>query len=71
MKKAHEIRAQWDDTAKAWIATSEDVPGLCCQAESLEALKDVALALAPELLVENEVLPAGDYSRTHLGSKPC
>jgi predicted RNase H-like HicB family nuclease len=50
-----EIRAQWDDEARVWIATSEDVPGLCVQADTFEELVETAAALAPELLAANHI----------------
>lgn len=33
-----EIRAEWDDEAQVWVATSDDVPGLVTEAPSIEAL---------------------------------
>jgi hypothetical protein len=57
------IRAEWDDEARVWIATSEDVPGLCAEAGSVEELTAVVLELVPELLVANGVIPAGDPPR--------
>ena len=50
------VNARWDDEAKVWIATSDDVPGLCCEAATLEALIEVVLGLAPDLLVENGLI---------------
>jgi hypothetical protein len=44
------VRTLWDAEAHVWIATSDDVPGLVVEAESLRSLiKEVRLAL-PELL---------------------
>ena len=39
----------------AWIATSDDVPGLCCEAATFEELVETVLALAPDLLTANGV----------------
>lgn len=50
-----EIRAAWDDQAKVWIATSDDVPGLCVQADTFDDLLEIATGLVPELLAENRV----------------
>ncbi len=50
-----EIRAAWDDQAKVWIATSDDIPGLCIQADAFDDLIEIATGLAPELLAENRV----------------
>jgi hypothetical protein len=54
------VRAEWDDEAGVWIATSAEVPGLCAEAASLEALIAVVVDLVPELLVANGVVAAED-----------
>jgi hypothetical protein len=41
MPEEFTVRANWDDEAQVWIAVSEDVPGLCCEAPSLEGLIDI------------------------------
>ncbi len=53
MVKQYRVQADWDAEAQVWTATSEDVPGLVVEAESLDALVDEAKALAPELLELN------------------
>jgi predicted RNase H-like HicB family nuclease len=58
MPKAYVVNAEWDQDAGVWIATSEDVPGLCAQASSLEELVEVVRSLVPELLEANQALPA-------------
>ena len=30
------VRAEWDDEASVWVATSEDVPGLATEEETIE-----------------------------------
>jgi hypothetical protein len=57
--KTYVVKASWDAEAAVWIATSEDVPGLCCEAEGFDALVDIVLGLVPELLAANGVEPAG------------
>ena len=47
------VTAQWDDEAKVWVATSQDIPGLVTEAPSLDALLERVLAVAPELLEDN------------------
>ena len=54
-KPTYEVRAAWDAEAGVWIATSDDVPGLCCQAATFEELVDAVLALVPDLLAANGV----------------
>ena len=33
MQKIYFVRAEWDEEAKVWVATSDDVPGLVTEAE--------------------------------------
>jgi len=47
------IRAEWDAEAGVWVATSDDVPGLATEAETLEALSTKLDSLVPELLDAN------------------
>ena len=43
--KNYEIHAEWDTEAGVWIATSEDVPGLCAQADTFDDLVDIVTGL--------------------------
>ena len=52
---AYRVDAAWDEEAGVWIATSDEVPGLCAEADSLDALIAVVLELVPELLAANGV----------------
>ena len=60
-KKPLFIRAEWDDEVYVWVATSDDVPGLATEAETVESLVEKLKVMIPELLeangnlVENEV----------------
>lgn len=56
----YHVNAIWDDDAKVWIGTSDDVPGLCVEAGTLEELMNAAGEVFPELLILNGVLPQGD-----------
>lgn len=47
------IHATWDDEAKVWVVTSEDVPGLATEAESLDVLIPKLKIMIPELLDAN------------------
>lgn len=47
------VNADWDAEAGVWVATSEDVPGLVTEADSIEALKAKLQVLVPELLEAN------------------
>lgn len=58
----YHVNAIWDDEAKVWIGTSDDVPGLCVEAGTLEELMNAAGEVIPDLLILNGVLPQGDTS---------
>lgn len=47
------VRAEWDEEARVWVATSDDVPGLATEEETLETLIDKLKGLIPELLEAN------------------
>lgn len=53
MNTNYVIRAEWDAAAKVWVATSDDVPGLATEAETLELLTQKLEAMVPELLELN------------------
>lgn len=47
------IVAKWDDDAKVWVATSDDVPGLVTEDASLDNLVKRIGEVIPELLDDN------------------
>jgi predicted RNase H-like HicB family nuclease len=47
------VNAVWDDEAKVWVATSEDVPGLATEASNQEELVKKLKVMIPELLDAN------------------
>ena len=53
METSYIVRSMWDDDAGVWVATSDDVPGLVAEAESLDALYEKLEVLVPELLDVN------------------
>ena len=53
--KSLRVDAFWDEEAQVWTASSEDIPGLATEAESLEALTQKLMVVAPELLRLNQV----------------
>jgi Domain of unknown function (DUF1902) len=57
--RAYTVRARWDEVSKTWWTDGEDIPGLCCQADSFEELVETVLALAPELLRDNGIEAPG------------
>ena len=60
MQKILLIRAEWDEEAEVWVATSDDVPGLAAEAETMEALSAKLETMVPELLEANGCLKGGD-----------
>ena len=55
------ITAAWDQDARVWVATSDDIPGLATEAASLEDLIQRVEDVAPEL-IEDNVPMLGDAS---------
>ncbi len=50
------VHAEWDAEAGVWVATSDDVPGLITEADTVEALADKLTVMIPELLEANDAL---------------
>jgi len=50
------VRAEWDEEAKVWVATSDVVPGLATEAVTMEALAEKLRVMIPELLMANNLL---------------
>ena len=57
-ERVYVVRADWDVEARAWVAYSDDVPGLATGADTLEDLVEKLRTVVPELLEENGLLPA-------------
>jgi hypothetical protein len=47
------VRADWDDEAGVWVATTSDIDGLAVEAETLETLADKACAAIIDLVEMN------------------
>ena len=58
-RDTYHVQADWDPDAGVWVATSEDVPGLATEAETIETLTEKLRTIIPELLEANQVVPAG------------
>jgi predicted RNase H-like HicB family nuclease len=52
-KRPYFIRAEWDEEANVFVASSEDVPGLATEGETLEGLIEKLKIMIPELLEAN------------------
>jgi predicted RNase H-like HicB family nuclease len=56
------VQADWDAEAGVWVATSDDVPGLVTEAETIEALTSRLRTMIPEILEANGLLPDGSIA---------
>jgi len=56
-KKPLFIRAEWDNEALVWVATSDDIPGLVTEADTVENLVEKLRVMIPELLEANGLAP--------------
>ena len=52
------VRAEWDEEAAVWVATSDDVPGLATEETTMEGLVKKLRVIIPELLKANNVKTA-------------
>jgi len=52
MDRPYYVHAFWDNEAKVWVASSDEVPGLATEADTSEELIQKLKTLIPELLVE-------------------
>jgi predicted RNase H-like HicB family nuclease len=50
------VEATWDDDAGVWVATSDDIPGLATEAETIEVLRDKLFVMIPELIEANALV---------------
>ena len=58
-KKPLFVRVEWDEEAKVWVATSDDVPGFATEEDTMVDLIDKLTVLIPELLVAKGM--SGDF----------
>ena len=47
------VRAEWDEEAQVWVASSDDVPGLATEESTIEGLIEKLKVMIPELLEAN------------------
>ena len=55
MKNEYTVNFDWDNEAKVWIATSNDIIGLILESESVEKLMNRVKLAAPELIELNHL----------------
>ena len=56
LMKDIKVEAFWDEEAKVWVASSDDVPGLITEAETMELLMQKIRILIPELFRANKIV---------------
>ncbi len=54
--KTIRVEAIWDEEARVWVATSDDLPGLITEADTSEELIKKLQVLIPELLEANGLI---------------
>ncbi len=59
MEKVAYVHAHWDDEARVWVPSSDDVPGLVTEAATTEELISKLKVMIPELMSLNNKSPAG------------
>ena len=47
------VRADWDDDAKVWVATTSDIRGLAVEAETFDLLREAVTGAIADLIEEN------------------
>ena len=53
------VQGVWDADAQVWVATSENVPGLATEADTIENLTAKLRTMIPELLILNNSISEG------------
>jgi predicted RNase H-like HicB family nuclease len=52
-RRTFQIEAEWDDEAGVWVVSSDDIPGLVTEAETIEEVTRKLLEIVPDLLELN------------------
>lgn len=66
MGKSIIVKAEWDEDAKVWVATSTDVEGLCTEAETIEELNKKIKVMLAELIELNGICSEFSEIPVHL-----
>ncbi len=60
------VTARWDAESRTWWTDGDDVPGLCCQGQTVGELSDTVFGLVPDLLIANAVASEGEQIEIEL-----
>lgn len=58
-EECYTVNFNWDDEAKVWYTTSEDIPGLLLEADTVDKLMARIKVAAPEMMEANGIKPVG------------
>lgn len=56
------VRATWDSEAQAWIAFSEELPGLAIEHRDFDQVMEILLDVGPDLVASNLRLDPKDVT---------
>jgi hypothetical protein len=54
------IESYWDEESEVWVASSDEIPGLCTEADTIEALTQKLRSIVPELLLLNHSIQSNE-----------
>jgi hypothetical protein len=63
--KSFEIRAEWDDEARVWWCSNDELP-LTTEAATFEQLVSRVIEIVPEIASENGLSAPGDEIDVHV-----
>ncbi len=63
LSKDIRVDAFWDEEARVWVASSNDVPGLTTEADTMEHLMQKLKIIIPELLHANGLRQKNPYRK--------
>ena len=58
---SYDVNVEWDNEAKVWIATSEDIPGLVLESGYFDALIERVQVAAQELIALNNLPTSNEF----------
>jgi len=62
------VYGSWDEEAGVWVASSDDLPGLATEADTLDHLVEKLKLMIPELLEANKFLNSNEIPfALHIG----
>ncbi len=65
-----EINAKWDEEAKVWVASSDDIIGLATEADTIEELEAILAQVIPDLIEANGIKGVLQPRQNHLPELP-